>query len=128
MIKWLIVLPVIFYALTLSFSSCLPVAGRQVLAQTSTAVQADAGATDTGKSHSATHGDPFARVFGVLALIVTCAAIGRFGAKKLKQSPVLGELAVGIIVGAIIYQARRPDSHYHPAFRPDPAGSGKTPH
>ena len=108
MIKWLIVLPVIFYALTLSFSSCLPVAGRQVLAQTSTAVQADAGATDTGKSHSATHGDPFARVFGALALIVTCAAIGRFGAKKLKQSPVLGELAVGIIVGAIIYQVGGP--------------------
>ena len=37
-----------------------------------------------------------------MALLVICAAIGRFGARKLKQSPVLGELAVGIIVGAII--------------------------
>ena len=37
-----------------------------------------------------------------------CAAIGRFGARKLKQSPVLGELAVGIIVGAILYQLGSP--------------------
>ncbi len=54
------------------------------------------------------YGDPSARVFGVLALIVCCAAIGRFGARKLKQSPVLGELAVGIIVGAIFYQFGSP--------------------
>ncbi len=41
-------------------------------------------------------------------MIVICAAIGRFGARKLKQSPVLGELAVGIIVGAIFYQLGSP--------------------
>ncbi len=104
MFKWLIVLPVIFYASTLSFSSRLPETGCEVLAQTTTGAPADASGTDTGEPHSTPHGDPFTQVFGVLALIVCCAAIGRFGARKLKQSPVLGELAVGIIVGAIIYQ------------------------
>ena len=54
------------------------------------------------------YGDPSARVFGVLALLVSCAALGRFGAKKLKQSPVLGELAIGIIVGAVLYQLGNP--------------------
>jgi Kef-type K+ transport system membrane component KefB len=56
----------------------------------------------------AEYGDPSARVFGVLALLVSCAALGRFGAGKLKQSPVLGELAIGIIVGAVFYQLGNP--------------------
>ena len=34
--------------------------------------------------------------------------LGHFGALKLKQSPVLGELAVGIIVGALAYQLSAP--------------------
>jgi Kef-type K+ transport system membrane component KefB len=54
------------------------------------------------------HGDPFARVFLVLALLLVCAMLGHFGALKLKQSPVLGELAVGIIVGALAYQLSAP--------------------
>ena len=33
-----------------------------------------------------------------------CGALDVLGARKLKQSPVLGELAVGIIVGTILYQ------------------------
>lgn len=59
-------------------------------------------------SGNAEHGDPYAKVFALLALILFCAGIGRFGAKKLKQSPVLGELGIGIIVGAIIYQMGGP--------------------
>jgi Kef-type K+ transport system membrane component KefB len=56
----------------------------------------------------AQYGDPSARVFGVLALLVSCAALGRLGASKLKQSPVLGELAIGIIVGALFYHLGNP--------------------
>ena len=63
---------------------------------------------DAHGSESAGHGDPFARVFEVLTIILLCAVIGRYGAKKLKQSPVLGELIIGIIAGAIIYQMGSP--------------------
>ncbi|HEY9073132.1 MAG TPA: cation:proton antiporter [Desulfobaccales bacterium] len=59
------------------------------------AAQADQAADAAGH-----HGDPFARVFLVLAVLLVCAMLGHFGALKLKQSPVLGELAVGIIIGA----------------------------
>ncbi len=54
------------------------------------------------------HGDPFALVFEALAVILLCAVIGRYGARKLGQSPVLGELLIGIIVGAIVYQMGSP--------------------
>jgi Kef-type K+ transport system membrane component KefB len=33
---------------------------------------------------------------------------GRYGAKKLNQSPVLGELIIGIVIGAIFYQLGSP--------------------
>ncbi len=104
MIKWLIALPLMVFALATPSSSCLSETGYKVFVRTNTAIPADRDALDKRGSHPAPHGDPSATVFGVLALIVSCAAIGRFGAKKLKQSPVLGELAVGIIVGAVFYQ------------------------
>ena len=106
--KCLIVFSVIYCTFCLPFSSCIPATECEVLAQTSTGVPTATSAANTGESHSIAHGDPSARVFGVLALLVICAAIGRFGARKLKQSPVLGELAVGIIVGAILYQLSSP--------------------
>jgi Kef-type K+ transport system membrane component KefB len=84
-------------------SFCIPGTSYEALAQTQT-VTAERNPTGNGSSPSHPHSDPSAQVFGVLALIVSCAAIGRLGAKKLKQSPVLGELAVGIIVGTILYQ------------------------
>ena len=108
MIKWLIVLPIIYCAMTLSFSSRLPVTGYDARAQIAAGTTAEPGAKDTGESSLTTHGDPFTRVFGLLALIVCCAAVGRYGARKLKQSPVLGELAIGVIVGAIVYQLGGP--------------------
>ena len=58
--------------------------------------------------HSSNHGDPFAAVFQTFTIILICAVIGRYAAHKLKQSPVLGELAIGIIVGAILYQTGGP--------------------
>jgi Kef-type K+ transport system membrane component KefB len=54
------------------------------------------------------HGDPYARVFLVLALLLICATVGHFVARKLNQSAVLGELAVGILVGALAYQLSAP--------------------
>jgi Kef-type K+ transport system membrane component KefB len=54
------------------------------------------------------HGDPYARIFLVLALLLICAMGGHFVARKLKQSAVLGELAAGILVGALAYQLGGP--------------------
>jgi Kef-type K+ transport system membrane component KefB len=53
-------------------------------------------------------GDPYARVFLVLAILLICAIAGHFVARKLNQSAVLGELAVGILVGALFYQLSAP--------------------
>jgi Kef-type K+ transport system membrane component KefB len=107
-IKCLIAFSVICCTFGLLFSFCPPGTGYEVFAQSTTEIPAGASAMDAGESRSTMYGDPAARVFGVLALIVCCAAIGRFIARKLKQSQVLGELAVGIVVGAIVYQLGSP--------------------
>jgi Kef-type K+ transport system membrane component KefB len=54
------------------------------------------------------HHDPFARVFEFFFLILFLALIGRFLSKKLNQSPVLGELLIGIAAGAILYPLDTP--------------------
>ena len=54
------------------------------------------------------HGDPFVQIFEVLAILLICASAAGLAARKLKQSPVLGELAIGIILGAILYHAGVP--------------------
>jgi Kef-type K+ transport system membrane component KefB len=54
------------------------------------------------------HGNPFALVFGTFTLILVSAVIGRYAANRLKQSPVLGELIIGIIVGALAFQLGSP--------------------
>ena len=54
------------------------------------------------------HGDPYALVFLLFGLFIITAAVGRFAAAKLRQSPVLGEVAAGIIVGALLYQLGEP--------------------
>jgi Kef-type K+ transport system membrane component KefB len=63
---------------------------------------------DTPSDSGGHHGDPFARVFLILALLLVCAMVGHFASWKLKQSPVLGELAVGILIGALAYQLSAP--------------------
>jgi Kef-type K+ transport system membrane component KefB len=100
-------LPVIFFVSLLVVSFCLLKAPCTVSAQTDT-LTIEQDVNHKGETAPPQHTDPSAKVFGVLALMVSCAAIGRLCAKKLKQSPVLGELAVGIIVGTILYQLGGP--------------------
>ncbi len=57
------------------------------------------------------HGDPFASIFEAFAIILVCALIGRFVARKLKQSVVLGELLIGILLGSILMGLDRPTVH-----------------
>lgn len=52
--------------------------------------------------------DPSSQVFGVLALVVLSAVVGRFLATRFGQSAVLGELLIGMIIGAIIYSLNVP--------------------
>ena len=53
-------------------------------------------------------GDPYAFLFEVLAIVLTIACVGHYAAAKLKQSPVLGEIVMGIIVGTLLYQLGMP--------------------
>jgi Kef-type K+ transport system membrane component KefB len=69
---------------------------------------ASAPPTEMPSSVAPHHGDPYARVFLVLALLLICAMGGHFIARKFNQSAVLGELAVGILVGALLYQLSGP--------------------
>ena len=50
------------------------------------------------------HSDPYSSEFLAVFLILSAAIIGRFIARKLKQSEVLGELIIGILIGALGYQ------------------------
>lgn len=52
--------------------------------------------------------DPFTQVFGVLALVVLAAVVGRFLAQRFGQSAVLGELVIGMVIGTIIYSMNAP--------------------
>ncbi len=60
---------------------------------------------------SESHGDPFARVFEAFAIVLVSALVGRFIANKLKQSVVLGELLIGILLGSILVGCDRPIVH-----------------
>jgi Kef-type K+ transport system membrane component KefB len=71
-------------------------------------ITAGASGQNFPKTGSAPYGEPSASVYGILALLVSCAALGRFGAVRLKQAPVLGELAAGIVVGFLLYQLGSP--------------------
>ena len=52
----------------------------------------------------ASHGDPYSSEFLTVFIILIMALVGRFIARKLNQSEVLGELIIGIAIGAIGYQ------------------------
>ncbi len=54
------------------------------------------------------HTDPFSTIMLELALIMLAAAIGRWGAIKLGQPSVLGELLIGVLVGNIAYAMGSP--------------------
>ncbi len=53
-------------------------------------------------------GDPYAFLFEVLAIVLIIASVGHYVAARLKQSPVLGEIAMGIIAGTLLYQLGMP--------------------
>jgi Kef-type K+ transport system membrane component KefB len=65
-------------------------------------------AVEQNTAEAGGHGDPYALVFEIFAFMLLAAMAGRFAATKLKQSPVLGELLVGILLGAILYQIGNP--------------------
>ena len=76
-IKCLIAFSVICCTFGLLFSFCPPGTGYEVFAQSTTEIPAGASAMDSAESRFTTYGDPAARVCGVLALIVCCAAFTR---------------------------------------------------
>ena len=57
------------------------------------------GYADEGGGHS----DPYSSEFLAVFFILMAAITGRFFARKLNQSEVLGELLIGIVIGAIGY-------------------------
>ena len=53
-------------------------------------------------------GNPYAFLFEVLAIVLIIASVGQYAAARLKQSPMLGEITIGIIVGTLLYQLGMP--------------------
>jgi Kef-type K+ transport system membrane component KefB len=95
-------------ALFVSFQAPPPIPGLNDLGNSSAHASASAPQTEPPSTANSHHGDPYARVFLVLAVLLICAVIGHFVARKLNQSAVLGELAMGILVGALFYQLSAP--------------------
>lgn len=65
-------------------------------------------ASGNGGNGSSGHHNPFARVFEAFFIILLIALVGRYLAKKTKQSAVLGELLMGIIAGGLLYMQDNP--------------------
>ena len=84
------------------------VASTEIIAPASDAAQAKATTPDKTATPANGSGDYSAMVFEAFAIILLAAAVGRFGARKLKQPQVLGELVVGIIIGTLLYQLGSP--------------------
>jgi len=47
-------------------------------------------------------------VFEGLAVVLVAASVGRWAARRLRQSSVLGELLAGVLAGAVLYHAGNP--------------------
>ena len=107
-LRWLIIATVFLCGLC-GFSRSGPASEvRRAPRPTISAHTANLAAKGPAEGGSKAEGEPSASVFGILALLVSCAAVGRFAAKRFKQAPVLGELAAGMIVGALLYQFGSP--------------------
>lgn len=106
-LKWLIG-AALLCALSLFPYSGIAAKGGIAFAGATLKITAGASGQNFPKTGSAPYGEPSASVYGILALLVSCAALGRFGAVRLKQAPVLGELAAGIVVGFLLYQLGSP--------------------
>ncbi len=107
-VKWLIVILAFLCVAGALSRAAIAKEGLDPFSMASLAPPAKGAAADPSAAGSKTGGEPSASVYGILALLVSCAAIGRFAARKMKQAPVLGELAAGIIVGALLYQLGSP--------------------
>jgi Kef-type K+ transport system membrane component KefB len=57
----------------------------------------------------ASGGSDFSSIYLVLFFIIAGAVAGRYFARKLKQPEVLGELVIGVIIGAFLYQINLPE-------------------
>ena len=77
-------------------------------------VYADEGSSHTsGSEHGDTgehsgHTDPFASILLELLILIVAAIAGRWGAGKLNQPSVLGELLIGVLIGNVLYWMDRP--------------------
>ena len=61
---------------------------------------------DTGEHGG--HTDPFASILIELLILIVAAIAGRWGAGKLNQPSVLGELLIGVLIGNVLYWMDRP--------------------
>jgi len=95
-------------ALFVGFPATSPISGNNQLGDSLAQASTSAPQAETLSKANSHHGDPYARVFLVLAILLICAIAGHFIARKLNQSAVLGELALGILVGALFYQLSAP--------------------
>ena len=91
----LLVTTFIFF-LMIAFAAPFCEASGKASAEISTAEHQGTANEKHGSEGGGHHGAPYAEVFKIFAIILICAIIGRFGAKKLKQSAVLGELVIGL--------------------------------
>jgi Kef-type K+ transport system membrane component KefB len=66
------------------------------------------GEEENNVRNEAEHGDKFADTYLFVFFIIGGAFLGRYIARKLKQPPVLGELLIGVVMGAILYQFQAP--------------------
>ncbi|MGB3019203.1 MAG: cation:proton antiporter, partial [Ignavibacteria bacterium] len=57
----------------------------------------------------ASGGSDFSSIYLVLFFIIAGAVAGRYIARKFKQPEVLGELVIGVIIGAFLYQINLPE-------------------
>ncbi len=58
-----------------------------------------------GSEEGGGHHDPFSGEFLAIFFILIAAVAGRFIARRFKQSEVLGELIIGIVLGALLFNA-----------------------
>ena len=57
----------------------------------------------SGLTPMVTHHDPIAPVIFGVTLILIAALVGRYAARSLKQTSVLGELLMGVLLGNVLY-------------------------
>lgn len=94
--------------LVVGFQAISSIPGSNILGDSLVYASTSAPQAEKPSDAAAHHGDPYARIFLLLAILLLCAMAGHFVARKLNQSAVLGELAMGILVGALAYQLSAP--------------------